>query len=144
MKRAPNVDLAGIAIDRGSPQPLAAQLYANLRSAILSGQLRPGARLPATRVLAQEIGVSRNTVVSAFEQLEIEGYLDARIGSGTRIASSLPDDLLNVRCGAKHTPQGRFTYSTLRTRARIGKLSSACLERAGSPPAFRIRASGCY
>src|SRR5437868_15026485 len=97
MKRAPNVAVAGIAIDCGSPQPLVEQLYGSLREAILSGELRPGARLPATRVLAQEIGVSRNTVVSAFEQLEIEGYLDARIGSGTRIASSLPDDLLNVR-----------------------------------------------
>jgi GntR family transcriptional regulator / MocR family aminotransferase len=94
MKRAPNLDLAGIAIDRGDPQPLAGQLYASLRSAILSGQLRRGTRLPATRVLAQEVGVSRNTVITAFEQLEMEGYLDARIGSGTRVAACLPDELL--------------------------------------------------
>jgi GntR family transcriptional regulator/MocR family aminotransferase len=71
MKRAPNLDLADIAIDRGGPQPLAGQLYASLRSAILSGQLRPGTRLPATRVLAQEVSVSRNTVIAAFEQLEM-------------------------------------------------------------------------
>ena len=96
MKRAPNLDLAGIGIDRGGPQPLVGQIYASLRSAILSGQLRPGTRLPSTRVLAQEVCVSRNTVIAAFEQLEMEGYLDARIGSGTRVAACLPDELLKV------------------------------------------------
>jgi GntR family transcriptional regulator/MocR family aminotransferase len=91
MKRAPNVAVAGVTIDCGSPQPVAEQLYGSLRvETILSGQLRPGTRLPATRVLAQEIVVSRNTIVSVFEQLEMEGYLNASIGSDTRFALFLP------------------------------------------------------
>ncbi|MFJ8110141.1 PLP-dependent aminotransferase family protein [Streptomyces sp. NPDC096132] len=58
-----------------------------LRDAVRDGRLAPGDRLPATRRLADEIGISRNTVKAAYDQLVAEGYLTARQGSGTRVAS---------------------------------------------------------
>lgn len=57
-----------------------------LRDAIRTGRLAPGARLPATRRLAVELGLARNTVAAAYDQLVAEGYLTARRGAGTRVA----------------------------------------------------------
>ncbi len=72
------------------------QLYQSLRSAILAGQLAPGTRLPATRAMARELGISRNTVLLAYEQLLAEGYAVGQTGSGTYVASSLPDAMLTT------------------------------------------------
>jgi GntR family transcriptional regulator/MocR family aminotransferase len=69
-------------------------LYDELRGAVLTGQLRRGMRLPATRDFAEQYGVSRRVVVNVFEQLQAEGYLVSRIGSGTRVSDQLPEDLL--------------------------------------------------
>jgi GntR family transcriptional regulator/MocR family aminotransferase len=71
-------------------------LYGALRADILSGRLRPGSRLPATRDLAGQYGLSRGTVVSAFEELKSEGYLHGSRGSGTYVSSVLPEHLLQV------------------------------------------------
>jgi GntR family transcriptional regulator/MocR family aminotransferase len=68
-----------------------------LRSAILDGRLRRGTRLPSTRELARCSGVSRGTVVTAFDQLHSEGYLEGKTGSGTCVNSLLPEDLLHAR-----------------------------------------------
>uniref|UniRef100_UPI000A59EA83 GntR family transcriptional regulator n=1 Tax=Variovorax boronicumulans TaxID=436515 RepID=UPI000A59EA83 len=65
-------------------------LHRQLRDAILDGRLQPGARLPATRALAQRLGVSRNTMLAAYDLLLSEGYLLARPGSGTYVADTLP------------------------------------------------------
>jgi GntR family transcriptional regulator/MocR family aminotransferase len=67
-------------------QPRRAQLEAGLREAIRAGRLRPEARLPSSRGLAAELGVSRRLVVEVYEQLAAEGYVLARRGSGTRVA----------------------------------------------------------
>ncbi len=67
-------------------QPRRAQLETGLRDAIRTGRLRPDARLPSSRALAGELGVSRRLVVEAYEQLAAEGYILARRGSGTRVA----------------------------------------------------------
>ncbi|MDQ3769747.1 MAG: PLP-dependent aminotransferase family protein, partial [Actinomycetota bacterium] len=64
-----------------------AQLESHLRDGVRSGRLRPDARLPSSRTLAAELGVSRRLVVDAYEQLVAEGYLVARHGSGTRVAA---------------------------------------------------------
>jgi GntR family transcriptional regulator / MocR family aminotransferase len=71
-------------------------LYAALRGDILGGRLRPGSRLPASRDLATQYGLSRGTVVSAFEELKSEGYLHGSGGSGTYVSSVLPENLLQV------------------------------------------------
>jgi GntR family transcriptional regulator / MocR family aminotransferase len=76
--------------------PVTRWLVAALRAAILAGRLRPGERLPATRDLAGQYALSRGTIVGAFEQLMSEGYLEARVGSGTRVARTLPEGLLEI------------------------------------------------
>jgi len=82
---------------RPSGVTLTRWLYDEIRGAILEGRLPGGSRLPATRELASHHGVSRRTVVAVFEQLASEGYLSGKVGSGTRVNETLPDDLLNVR-----------------------------------------------
>jgi len=67
--------------------PLYRQLYAGIRRAISDGQMAAGTRLPSTRILAQQLGVSRNTVMAAYDQLLAEGYLDARTGRGTYVST---------------------------------------------------------
>jgi GntR family transcriptional regulator/MocR family aminotransferase len=69
-------------------------LYESLRDAILEGRLRPGQRLPSTRDLARQLELARGTVVSAFEQLEAEGYVAGAVGAGTRVSEVLPEALL--------------------------------------------------
>ena len=66
-------------------------VFERLRQGILTGTLPAGARLPPTRALATELGVARQTVVLAYERLGAEGYVRARTGSGTYVASDLPD-----------------------------------------------------
>jgi GntR family transcriptional regulator/MocR family aminotransferase len=78
-------------IDRAAPVPLLRQIYLALRRAILAGVLPPGARLPPSRALAGELGVSRNSVVVAYEQLVAEGFCTGRVGAGTFVARDLPE-----------------------------------------------------
>ena len=66
-------------------------VFDRLRQGILAGTLAPGARLPPSRHLAEELGVARQTVVLAYERLAAEGYVRARVGSGTYVATDLPD-----------------------------------------------------
>jgi GntR family transcriptional regulator / MocR family aminotransferase len=84
-------ELYAIEINRAADAPVFRQIYLQLRSAILSGALRPATRLPSTRELASQLGVSRSAVVSAFEQLLAEGYALGRRGAGTYIASGFPE-----------------------------------------------------
>jgi GntR family transcriptional regulator/MocR family aminotransferase len=91
------VTLPTIALDQTSALPLYRQLYNTLREAILAGQLKAGARLPATRALANALTISRNTVMNAYAQLLAEGYVEGEVGSGTYVARTLPDELLQAR-----------------------------------------------
>jgi GntR family transcriptional regulator/MocR family aminotransferase len=98
-------------------------LYDALRSEILAGRLRAGARVPATRDLAAQYGISRGTIVNAFEQLKAEGYLDGAVGSGTYVSKILPDDLLEVVQAARAKPvaqrKGRRTFSDFAERVTL-------------------------
>jgi len=76
--------------------PVYRWLYEQLRTSILDGRLRPGARLPATRDLAEVYKLSRTTIITAFEQLKSEGYVEGRTGSGTYVSKVLPEQLLEV------------------------------------------------
>jgi GntR family transcriptional regulator/MocR family aminotransferase len=69
-------------------------LYTELRGAILDGRLKPGARMPSTRSLGMQYSLSRGTVVAAFDQLQAEGYTRTEVGSGTYVASGVPDGFL--------------------------------------------------
>jgi GntR family transcriptional regulator/MocR family aminotransferase len=98
-KGVPPVSLLTIPLDASAPAPLFRQLYDGLRGAILAGTLGSGERLPASRTLARELGVSRNAVVNSFEQLLAEGYLEGKVGSGTYVTRTLPEDFLVIRRG---------------------------------------------
>jgi GntR family transcriptional regulator/MocR family aminotransferase len=95
-----------LALDRAAP--LRAQLEHELRDAIRGGRLRAGAKLPPSRVLADELRVSRGVVVEAYSQLIAEGYLVARAGDATRIADGLAQQPPAPR--APSTPAGRIRY----------------------------------
>ncbi|MEV4114446.1 PLP-dependent aminotransferase family protein [Nonomuraea sp. NPDC049695] len=79
-----------ITIDRKSRLPMTAQIQSAIRGRIQDGTLHPGVRLPSSRDLAEDLGVSRSVVVQAYGQLIAEGYLRATQGSGTRVATHLP------------------------------------------------------
>ncbi|MEJ5221486.1 MAG: GntR family transcriptional regulator [Tepidiforma sp.] len=78
-------------------QPAYVRLAEGLRRAILEGRFQPGERLPATRALARTLGIARNTVLEAYDQLTAEGYLAARRGSGTFVAPELPERAFRAR-----------------------------------------------
>jgi GntR family transcriptional regulator/MocR family aminotransferase len=94
MKSRPGwADLYAFEVSRTNDTPLFRQLYLQLRSAILSRRLRPGTKLPSTRELASQLGVSRSAAVAAYEQLLAEGYTSGRHGSGTYVSSELPEPI---------------------------------------------------
>ena len=74
-------------LERRLPEPLGSQLERELREAIRSARLRAGERLPSTRELARQLGVSRGLVQECYDQLHAEGYLSTRVGSATRVAT---------------------------------------------------------
>src|SRR5262245_51380757 len=82
---------------RRAGTPVGRWLYEWLRDGLLAGRLRPGERLPATRDFAHTQGVARGTVVTTFAQLASEGYLVSAVGSGTYVASDLPESILEAR-----------------------------------------------
>ena len=82
---------AGIALD--PKKGLSRQLYQALRQRVLDGRLGSGSRLPASRDLAAALGISRNSVVRAYDQLYAEGFIEGRIGDGTYVAQ-LPEKAL--------------------------------------------------
>jgi GntR family transcriptional regulator / MocR family aminotransferase len=105
MKKSPPGILPVIAIDRDCGKPLNRQIYEGYRDAIVERRLRSGQRIPPTRSLAAELRVSRLPVLNAFEQLLAEGYFESRAGSGTFVASSVPDDLSTPKPGAAARPR---------------------------------------
>lgn len=104
MKRVASGILPVIAVDRKAHKPLHSQIYEAYRAAIVDGRLRPRQRIPSTRLLASELGVSRFPVLNAYAQLLAEGYFESRVGAGTVVSSSLPD---------------QFTSSAPTTRTRL-------------------------
>jgi GntR family transcriptional regulator / MocR family aminotransferase len=77
-------------------EPLHRQIYEQIRAAILTGRLRSRQRLPASRQLAQSLGISRTTVTQSYDQLISEGYLQTRPGAGTFVCAQIPDELLQA------------------------------------------------
>ncbi|GAA3866067.1 PLP-dependent aminotransferase family protein [Saccharothrix violaceirubra] len=88
-----------VTVDRNSSEPLAVQLADAVRAAATDGRLRSGDRLPSTRALAGQLGVSRTVTAAAYEQLHAEGWIAGRHGSGTYVTTTPPDAL---RAPARH------------------------------------------
>ncbi len=82
-----------VPFERTCSVPFYKQIYEGYRAAILTGRLSPGQRLPSTRALAADLKISRLPILTAFEQLLHEGYIEGKIGLGTFVKDSIPDDL---------------------------------------------------
>ncbi len=132
-KRATAFALTLPARDAGTPAYR--WLYSALRAEILEGRLRPGTQVPATRDLAGQYGLSRGTIVSAFEQLKFEGYVEGSVGSGTYVSEVLPDDLLQV--ARKTTAEARAKRNQRRHASDYGR-------RVKVFPGFELRPSRAF
>lgn len=99
------LNFASIVFDlqRHSPQPLFVQLCEQIRQRIVSGQIDTRLRLPPSRNLAAELAISRSTVVTAYEQLVAEGYIEGRRGSGYYVRELAGSDYLRHRAGSAGT-----------------------------------------
>lgn len=135
-KKAVGFSIGAVRLDANTDEPLARQLFAQVRDAILHSQLHPGDRLPSTRAMAEELGVSRTTIVAAFEQLIAEGYLEGQVGSGTRVMHALPEELLRARdskCACScASPSARTTSRRGRDIATMQPCCPPPAQRSGS------------
>jgi GntR family transcriptional regulator/MocR family aminotransferase len=95
-------------LDPEAGQPLAAQLYEQLRLAITGGRLQPGDQLVPSRQLAGELGVSRHTVTTAYGRLVAEGYAEGHAGGGSVVASASPAPASRTGPAAALHPSPRF------------------------------------
>ena len=89
--RMPLVEMPELKLDSDCGTPLFDQLYQTIRQRVLNRLLSPGTRLPSSRNLARQLGIARNTVITAYEQLIAEGYLESKSGSGTFVTEELPE-----------------------------------------------------
>src|SRR3954454_8929991 len=97
---------------RGGARPMGAQIEEHLRQAIRTGTLKPGARVPSTRDLARQLGVSRGLVVNAYAQLGAEGYLVVRQGALPRVSDAVAREAAEVEeAPAATTPRYDFRPS---------------------------------
>jgi GntR family transcriptional regulator/MocR family aminotransferase len=127
-----------MALDFSSETPLYRQISMWFRQAILSGRLQPGQRVPSTRALAKELRVSRIPVVSAYELLIAEGYLQTFIGAGTCVSESIPDPLFTPQ--KEGLPDAVVVEPQTRGRRMV---SRRALEMEGPARAWLQRVRGC-
>jgi len=127
-----------VSLDPASSVPLHAQLREGLRAAILDRRLPRGARLPASRVMAADLGCARGTVVLALEQLIAEGYLTARSGSATRVAATLPDDTLPLTHAAAQSTSAKVPRLSRRGARLVAAPARQFMAGPGVPDAFAL------
>jgi GntR family transcriptional regulator/MocR family aminotransferase len=133
LKRHANPPMPALKIKPKSASPLYRQVYNQLRQAILEQKLSAGARLPSTRALACTLGVSRNTVLNAYEALVADALLAARKGSGTHV--SMPADRIRPLATPMRRP---FDLWAVLREARF-PATSACLRDPDGNPLYLHR-----
>ncbi len=90
-----------LTLDATSAKPLQVQVFDQVREIILEGKLKAGMALPPSRLLAERLGISRNTVNAAYERLSAEGYVKARGTAGLFVEPIPPDSLLLIQRGGQ-------------------------------------------
>lgn len=131
-----------VVLDRASPEPLYEQLYRQIREELESGNFESiASRVPSSRVLAANLGVSRLTVNLAFSKLVGEGYLRSRTRSGLFVADRLPGTFLKARQPSAPAPQERAPKTARRVKKMLDMRSSRQLDFGlGGPPAVNFAA----
>src|ERR1700733_2315741 len=99
-----------VLLDRARREPLTSQLVEQLRDAIRHARIRAGTRLPSSRRLAEQLSVSRNTVILAYDALIVDGYVESRPASGIFVSGSLPDTAVKVTTNVQE-PAGAGSLS---------------------------------
>ena len=120
-------DLVLVRLQEETDPLLHKRLYNAVRRSILDGSLAPHSRLPPSRDLAGELGVSRNTILTTYEQLQAEGYVVSRRGSGTFVAKTGPDISLSTGSIAENSSD--LTATPFLSRRGQQLLSHASGER---------------
>ncbi|MFK2873475.1 MocR-like pyridoxine biosynthesis transcription factor PdxR [Dyella lipolytica] len=138
MKRIPAGFLPPVALDAASDTPMYDQLSEWFRHAIIDGQLRPGQRVPSTRSLAIELKISRVPVLSAYEQLFAEGYLETFVGAGTCVARSIPGDVLKSTGITERHASPSQESAPRRIAQRVEGLRTPAQTWANNQGAFRV------
>lgn len=134
------IDLEPLFPDRSSGEPLRGQLVRRFRKAIESGFFPAASRLLPSRELAGRLGVSRNTLTAALDQLIAEGYLEARVGSGTFITKTLYE--ARARSVMTQRPLPRSSEKLAEVKTKLDHVGSSFGPlRVGAPDlsAFPIR-----
>ena len=108
-----------VTLERSDREPLGQQIQRQLRDAVRTGRLAGGERLPSTRALAEQLGVSRGLIVSCYEQLESEGYLVPRAGSGSAVATGAADTASSAHALPSAGTADRHRLRVRRARPRI-------------------------
>ncbi|HEY2473496.1 MAG TPA: PLP-dependent aminotransferase family protein [Candidatus Cybelea sp.] len=134
------IDLEPLFPDHESSEPLGAQFVRRLRTAIKSGFFPTASRLLPSRTLARRLGISRNTVTSALDQLVAEGYLEARVGAGTFVTDTLHEPRKLTDAPARQLPIAARELTSIQTRLDAVGSSFGPL-RVGAPDlsAFPLR-----
>ena len=122
MKRVSAAFWPVIAVNRSAGQPLHKQIYDAYRAMIVSRNLRAGQEIPSTRALASELKISRIPVLTAYSQLLAEGYFEARMGAGTFVCRSLPDQLTQTENRASRSTHPKPAAPRQRTVAKRARL----------------------
>lgn len=117
-------------LERRAAIPLSRQICDTLRSLILAGELPAGTKLPATRALASDTGLSRNTVLHAYDQLLAEGYLVSAFGSGTFVSDTVPAPQEPTPGAPSESPGSSFLLS--RRGGRLVHEASASDRQSGA------------
>lgn len=123
VKRAGGSLLLSIKIDRSAHQPVSTQLCVALRDMILTGGFLPGERLPASRTLARDLGLSRTTIIEVFDRLVAEGLVESHTGSGTFVSA-----VLNA---SRPKPPKPDAPMVLRVAPRLSRMMAQAVSRFG-------------
>ena len=102
----PEIALLSLGVSRSEDVPAYQQIHEQIRRLILERRLAGGLRLPSSRALAEQLGVSRTTATAAYDELAAEGYVQSRRGAGVYVAADLPDDYLAIRQHKAGTAKG--------------------------------------
>ena len=117
-------------LDRRASAPLHRQIYDQWRGGILGGRFRRGEQVPSSRELAGALGVSRASVVSAYEQLLAEGYFAAAVGSGTVVCRQLPEESIQAKHPRSRSPAAPAAFVLSQHAERL----TAMAVRTSVPP----------
>jgi GntR family transcriptional regulator/MocR family aminotransferase len=117
---SPEILLTFIHLDRKLKSPLYIQLYQEIKKGVFDGMLKQGDRMPSTRSLSLDLGISRNCVLLAFEQLTLEGFLISKTGSGTYVCEQLNELKTTAGKIKKNKPEtGSLSGSAAQTAGEI-------------------------